>query len=90
MSPTATIQLELPEDLLAAAKISEHDAPREITRLAAFEMYREGRISLQKACELAGIDLWEFLEFNKTLGIPLNYDVEEWRRDHDIVEKLAK
>jgi len=89
MMSNVKIEVELPEEVLASARINQHDAPREVTRLAVFEMYREGLISLGKACELAEMSLWEFYDLNKKLGITLSYDREEWRRDKEAVESLA-
>ena len=84
------IQVEFPEEVLLSAKIPQQRAGAEITRLAAFEMYREGLISLAKACELAEMSLWEFFDLNRKLAIPLNYDEEEWQKDKEAVQEIAQ
>ncbi len=56
--------------------------------LVALELYREGRVSLGKAAELAGLGLREFLYELRTRSIPLNYDLEELKGDLKAVKEL--
>jgi len=60
----------------------------ELRLLAAIELYREGKLSLGKAAEFAGISVREFLYELRKRDIPLNYDVEEAQRDIKVVEGL--
>ncbi|WP_048151840.1 UPF0175 family protein [Palaeococcus ferrophilus] len=60
----------------------------ELRLLAAIELYREGKLSLGKAAEFAGISVREFLYELRKRNIPLNYDVEEAQRDIEVVEGL--
>jgi len=60
----------------------------ELRLLAALELYREGRISLGKAAEMAGLSLREFLYELRTRNIPLNYDLEELKKDLETVNEL--
>ena len=42
----------------------------------ALELYREGRVSLGKAAELAGLSLREFPYELRSRRAPLNYDLQ--------------
>jgi len=90
MNTTVKVEVELPEEMLMTANIPQEGASREITRLAVFEMYREGPVSLGKTCELAGIGMWEFFEIDKGLGIPLNHDLDEWQRGRETAQKMPQ
>ena len=61
---------------------------RELILLAAIELYREGKVSLGKAAQLAGLSLKEFLYELRKRGIPINYTREEAEEDIKLVEVL--
>ncbi len=61
----------------------------ELKLLIALELYREGRVSLGKAAEIAGLSLREFLYELRSRSIPLNYDLEELEQDLKIVRELV-
>jgi predicted HTH domain antitoxin len=84
------VELEIPEDILLSAKIPKERLSEEIKKLFAFELYREGLISLGKACELAEITKWEFFEMNKRAKIPLHITEEDWERDKKTIKELTK
>lgn len=48
-------------------------------------LYEHQRISLSKACELAGMSQWDFFEINRHLGIPIHYTQNDLALD---MEKL--
>jgi len=47
----------------------------------ALELYREGKVSLWKAAEIAGITYREALEEIKKRNIPFKYDLEDLEAD---------
>ena len=47
----------------------------------AFKLYKEGRVSLWKAAELAQKSLWDMIELMKTYNVNLNYDGKDLRED---------
>ncbi len=47
----------------------------------ALELYREGKVSLWKAAEIAGITYREALEELKKRNIPFKYDLEDLEAD---------
>jgi predicted HTH domain antitoxin len=82
------VKVSFPEDILSLAKINKEDMPKEIRKMVAFEMYRAGKISLGRACELGGLSRIEFFEENKDLKIPLNYDENDLKDDLATLKRL--
>lgn len=54
---------------------------REYKIKRALELYREGKVSLWKAAEIAGITYREALEELKKRNIPFKYDLEDLEVD---------
>ncbi len=61
---------------------------RELILLAAIELYRERKVSLGKASQLAGLSVREFLYELRKRGIPINYTREEAEEDIRLIEGL--
>ena len=73
-----SIALQLPDDLSAALRIPTERLPAEILFAAAVRLYEEGRVSLAKAAELAGVDRFAFTERLSELGLPTaSFDSED-------------
>ncbi len=79
------IMVEIPDDLWVILKIDKKDIPKAVKLYLAIELYREGKISLGKASEIAGITKEEMMEVLSRKKIPINYDVDDLKED---VEKL--
>lgn len=47
----------------------------------AFKLYKEGKVSLWKAAELAEKDLWDMIELMGKYDAYLNYNMEDLRED---------
>ncbi|MFA4702073.1 UPF0175 family protein [Pyrococcus kukulkanii] len=62
---------------------------KEIMLPAAIELYREGKLSLGKAAEFAGLTVREFLYGLRKRKIPINYTEEEAEKDVKTVEGLV-
>lgn len=77
--------VEIPDDLWVILKIDKKDIPKAVKLYLAIELYREGKISLGKASEIAGITKEEMMEVLSRKKIPINYDVDDLKED---VEKL--
>jgi len=78
-----TITVQLPADILQAARVPTDQATTEVKKMIVLFLYARGTISLGKACELLGISQWEFFELNKELGLTMHYDLEDYREDSD-------
>lgn len=47
----------------------------------AIQQYSEGKVSMEKAAELADVSIWKFLETMKERKIPIRYDLEDIKRE---------
>ena len=85
-----TVRVDLPSALLRAANLEERNLSQEAARLLALELYREDRVSLERAAELCQTPLAAFMDFSAKHGVPplrYNYDdLEEERRSTDRLE----
>jgi len=85
-----TVRIELPSALLRAANLEEKNLSQEAARLLALELYREDKVSLERAAELCQTPLAAFIDFTAKRGVPpLRYsyeDLEEERRSTDRLE----
>ena len=57
-----TIHFELDPSLFGSLRLSPDEFAREMRIAAAVQWYSEGRVSQEKASELAGLSRMEFLE----------------------------
>jgi predicted HTH domain antitoxin len=58
-------------------------------RSLAVELYREGRLSLGKAAELAGArSKWEMLMLLSERGVPLDYTADDAKKDLQTLESV--
>ena len=74
--------MDLPDSVLALLKVDEDQLGPFIKRSLAVELYREGRLSLGKAAELAGIkSKWEMLMLLSERGVPLDYTADDAEKD---------
>jgi predicted HTH domain antitoxin len=89
----STVQVDLPEDLLRAASVyantySPASASREVAKLLALELYREGLVSLGRAAELCGVSQAEFMEFAAEREVALHYTLDDLEQDRKFIESL--
>lgn len=79
----------LPSSFPLSVKVSESDMPDFIKRTLAIELYREGKLSLGKAAELAGArNKWKMLTILDKSGVPLNYGIEDLEDDLKTLERI--
>ena len=69
--------LEIPQDVLDSARLTPSDLKIEM----AVHLYAQGRLSIGKARELAGLPLWEFRQLLGSRRIPPHYDPEDLDED---------
>ncbi|MDD3622943.1 MAG: UPF0175 family protein [Methanofollis sp.] len=80
--------ITLPDSVLSAIRVREGDLDRFIRRLLAVELYREGKISLGKAAEVAGArNKWEMIMLLDEKGVPLDYSAEDADQDLKTLRK---
>lgn len=85
----AEINVKLPEEILATAKVKKEKASQEVRKLLALELFRERAVSMEKAAEIADISLAEFMELSAVRGIPIHYTEEDLEKDRETAERLA-
>lgn len=74
--------VSLPSDFSLNVKVSEAEISSFIKKILAVELYREGKLSLGKATELAGFtSKWEMLTLLDSKGVALHYSVKDVEED---------
>ena len=75
-------------ELLGIQNNKDHLGPF-IKRSLSVELYREGRLSLGKAAELAGTESkWEMLMLISERGVPLDYTADDAEKDLQTLESV--
>lgn len=89
---TVTLELKLPENIYLALKsagLNSDDLGVSAVRNLAIQLYADGRLSLGKAAELAGLDKLRFRFLLIERGIPLfNYSEEDYEADLAAVRRF--
>ena len=84
-------RVNLPDSFLAAVKVAEEELDLFIRRSLAVELYREGKLSLGKAAEVAGVrNKWEMLMLLNEKGVPIDYTAEDGERDLKTLEEVLE
>jgi len=79
---TIEAKVNLPDSFLAAVKIREGEVDIFVRRALAVELYREGKLSLGKAAEVAGVrNKWEMLMLLDEKGVAINYTAKDAKND---------
>lgn len=83
-----TVRVELPSALLKAANLEDGgNLSQAAARLLALELYREDKVSLERAAALCQTPLAAFMDFAEQPGVPplrCNYeDFDQERRSTD-------
>jgi predicted HTH domain antitoxin len=84
-----TVRIELPFALLRAANLEESNFSQEAARLLALELYREDKVSLERAAELCQTPLAAFMDFSAKHGVPpLRYNYEDLAEERRTADRL--
>lgn len=77
-----SIKMEFPDDILSAMKFSPEEFGRELRLAAATHWYGRGRISQERAAQVAGLSRPQFLvELARTKSDAFVIDFEDLRRE---------
>lgn len=91
---TVMIETQVPEDIfltLQASGLFKKTLAEQSRRLLALRFYCDRILSLGKAARLAGMNLWEFVDFLSQNDTPVvNYSDEELAAEFEAVERLDK
>ena len=90
-------ELELLESLVRLSGMERAGLIRSVLKKGLEEMrielavkqYREDKVTLSRAAEIAGISLWDLVARMKPLGLELHFDEVEFDRDLSAFEKSA-
>lgn len=77
--------LEVPQDILDSARLTMPELKVEM----AVYLYAQGRLSIGKARELAGMSLWEFRQLLASRRIAPHYDVADLDEDVATLRELG-
>lgn len=99
MKMHSVMTLRLPEedvkvikDIATSEKKDKSTTVRELVKLGkiylAILTYKEGKISIGKAAEIAGLTLSEMMDLFKKLGIKSQLDVEDYLEGKNVAEEL--
>jgi predicted HTH domain antitoxin len=88
-----TVQVNLPEELLRKTNVfadtfSPASASREVAKLLALELFREGVVPLGRAAEHCDVSRAEFMQFAADREVPLHSTLNDLKEDHKFIENL--
>jgi predicted HTH domain antitoxin len=84
-----TVDVKLPSALLRAANLEEGSLSEEAARLLALELYREDKVSLDRAAELCHTPMAAFMDFAAKHGVPpLRYSFEDLEEERQSADRL--
>jgi len=78
--------LEVPQDILDSARLTILELQVEI----AVYLYSQGRLSVGKARELAGMSLWEFRQLLAARRISPHYDETDLDQDLTTLREMGR
>lgn len=82
---SATAHLEIPQDVLDSARLTVDQLRVEL----AVHLYEQGRLSIGKAHELAGLSLWEFRQLLGFRHIAPHFEPEDLEQDLETLRHLG-
>lgn len=82
---SATAYLEIPQEILDSARMTADQLLVEL----AVHLYAQGRLSIGKAHELAGLSFWEFRQLLGLRRISPHFEAEDLEQDLATVRHLS-
>ncbi|HSG40527.1 MAG TPA: UPF0175 family protein [Thermoanaerobaculia bacterium] len=82
----ATAHFEIPQEILDSARMT----PDQLLVELAVHLYAQGRLSLGKAHELAGLALWEFRQILGLRQIAPHFGSEDLEQDLETLRRLNR
>ncbi len=80
------MSLNIPEDILHSAGMTESDLAREV----AVMLFQQNKISLGQASHLAGMGQLQFQHLLSSRNIPVHYDVADFEADLKTLGDLGR
>ncbi len=86
-----TVTIDIPDSLAAALTVEQRELPAFIKKTLAVELYREGKLSLGKAAELAGVsNKWEMVTLLNERNVQLRYVAEDAENDLKTLKEVVR
>lgn len=85
-----TVSVDIPRELMYIFKIREKDLSKAVRESLAIELYREGKISMGKAAEIAKVSRWVMFDLLGGKKIPLQYYPQDFKQDIETLKKVLK
>ena len=82
----AVVTIQFPRRLVDAAKVTGDELKIEL----AVHLYKERRLSIGHAREMAGLSLWEFRQILASRQISPHYDVDDLEDDISALRDLGQ
>ena len=77
-----TVTLDIPSEVLHATRLTQEQLKAEL----AVHLFEQGKLSFGKARQLAGMDVYQFMQLLGSRDIPIHYDVEDYEDDLKALE----
>ena len=74
------------DDILEATHMTEDELKQEFAIL----LYQKEKLTLAQASRLAGLDRLQFQHLLASRRIPINYDIEDFKKDLDTLRKIGR
>jgi predicted HTH domain antitoxin len=85
------VEIELPQNLLAALGIPESEFGRQAREWVLLELFQEGKISSGKAAEILGLSKAQFLDLLNQRNLPyLDADLKDLEREVAAAESASR
>jgi predicted HTH domain antitoxin len=84
----STVTVQIPQEALDLAGLKDQSDSERARLLVALELFREERVSLGRAAELAGVGVEEFMEVSAHRQVPLHYAADELAEDRETAARL--
>ena len=86
-----SLTISIPDDFADVLGATVEERERRAREAVALELYREGKISLRRMGELAGVggDYWAAENFRVLHKAPLNYSLEDLDADRRAADVLS-
>jgi predicted HTH domain antitoxin len=88
---TIRVEIELPKTFSLTTKIKEKELHTFIRETLAVELYREGKVSLGKAAEIAGArNKWEMVLILNKRGVAIDYTAGDAEKDLETLKEVLR
>lgn len=84
----STVTVEVPEEVFVLAGMREGSSSASAAKLLALELFREGRVSMGRAAELANVSIEEFMDFSADRKVSTHYTDDDLKEDRETAARL--